>query len=232
MTTKLIRYNELVMNEDGIQVQRGMNFGIRGSYSIVLMSTEKNAPYVDEILYGGVIKYEGHDKERIPAHEKKLVDQPMANKTGTLTQNGLFFQAAENYKEGRREEPAKMKVYRKIKMGIWVDMGFYNLIDGFIEHDGNRNVFKFLLEPIFDEIEPDKMEKVDLVHNRSIPGDVMQEVYVRDGGKCTHPDCDATDNLHFDHKIPYSKGGSSKTAKNIQLLCARHNLSKHDKLIY
>mgnify|MGYP006186587565 CR=1 FL=1 len=50
MTTKLIRYNELVMNEDGIQVQRGMNFGIRGSYSIVLMSTEKNAPYVDEIL--------------------------------------------------------------------------------------------------------------------------------------------------------------------------------------
>jgi len=84
MTTKLIRYNELVMNEDGIQVQRGMNFGIRGSYSIVLMSTEKNAPYVDEILDGGVIKYEGHDKERIPAHEKKLVDQPMANQTVSM----------------------------------------------------------------------------------------------------------------------------------------------------
>ena len=61
MTTKLIRYNELVMNEDGIQVQRGMNFGIRGSYSIVLMSTEKNAPYVDEILDGGVIKYSALD---------------------------------------------------------------------------------------------------------------------------------------------------------------------------
>jgi len=232
MIAKLIRYNQLVMNEGGIQVQRGMNFGIRGSYSIVLMSTEKNAPYVDMILDGGVIKYEGHDKERIPDHEKKLVDQPMANKTGTLTQNGQFFQAAENYKANRRKDPAKIKVYRKIRSGIWVDMGFYNLIDGFIEHDGNRKVFKFLLEPIFEEVEPDVMDKVDLVHNRSIPGEIMQEVYLRDEGKCTHSACDATDNLHFDHKIPYSKGGSSKTAENIQLLCARHNLSKKDKLIY
>ena len=53
---KVIKYNELVYNEGGIQLQRGMNFGIRGSYSIVLVSVEKNAPYVDEILEGGIIK--------------------------------------------------------------------------------------------------------------------------------------------------------------------------------
>ncbi len=41
MTTKLIKYHELLTNEGGVQLQRGMNFGIRGSYSIVLMSTEK-----------------------------------------------------------------------------------------------------------------------------------------------------------------------------------------------
>ena len=69
-----------------------MNFGIRGSYSVVLMSVAKNAPYVDEILENGIIKYEGHDKERIPLHQKKLVDQPMINNSSTLTQNGLFFQ--------------------------------------------------------------------------------------------------------------------------------------------
>ena len=31
--------------------------------------------------------------------------------------------------------------------------------------------------------------------------------------------------------ISFSKGGSSATAKNIQLLCAKCNLSKHDKII-
>ena len=51
----LIKYNQLVMNEGGINLQKGMNFGIKGSYSIVLMSTLKNAPYSDEMLNDGVI---------------------------------------------------------------------------------------------------------------------------------------------------------------------------------
>ena len=38
---KVISYPQLVMNEGGIQVQKGMNFAIKKSYSIVLMSTEK-----------------------------------------------------------------------------------------------------------------------------------------------------------------------------------------------
>ena len=41
---------------------------------------------------------------------------------------------------------------------------------------------------------------------------------------------EARDNLHFDHVIPYSRGGSSLVAENIQLTCARHNLAKHDKI--
>jgi 5-methylcytosine-specific restriction endonuclease McrA len=55
------------------------------------------------------------------------------------------------------------------------------------------------------------------------------EVWKRDGGKCVF--CGSRDNLHFDHDLPYSKGGSSLLAKNIQLLCARHNLQKHDKIL-
>jgi 5-methylcytosine-specific restriction endonuclease McrA len=42
--------------------------------------------------------------------------------------------------------------------------------------------------------------------------------------------CGATDELHFDHIVPYSKGGSSLVADNVQLLCARHNLEKRDKI--
>jgi 5-methylcytosine-specific restriction endonuclease McrA len=61
-----------------------------------------------------------------------------------------------------------------------------------------------------------------------IPSAVKLEVWTRDAGRCVI--CGATDNLHFDHDLPYSKGGSSLTAKNIKLLCARHNLSKSNKI--
>jgi len=40
-----------------------------------------------------------------------------------------------------------------------------------------------------------------------------------------------TNNRHFDHDIPFSKGGSSLTAANVRLLCAKHNLEKSDKIL-
>ena len=65
-------------------------------------------------------------------------------------------------------------------------------------------------------------------HNRLIPKEVKLEVWKRDKGRCGI--CGSQDNLHFDHIIPYSKGGSSLVAENIQLLCARHNIAKKDKI--
>ncbi|MCA8918140.1 MAG: HNH endonuclease, partial [Planctomycetes bacterium] len=63
---------------------------------------------------------------------------------------------------------------------------------------------------------------------RLIPSAVKLEVWKRDRGQCVQ--CGAKDNLHFDHVIPFSKGGSSLTAGNVQLLCVRHNLTKRDKI--
>jgi hypothetical protein len=40
----------------------------------------------------------------------------------------------------------------------------------------------------------------------------------------------ATDELHFDHIVPFSKGGTSLKAENIRLLCARHNLQKSARI--
>jgi 5-methylcytosine-specific restriction endonuclease McrA len=53
-------------------------------------------------------------------------------------------------------------------------------------------------------------------------------VWKRDGGKCVK--CESKDNLHFDHVLPFSKGGASITPDNVQLLCMRHNLEKSDKI--
>jgi 5-methylcytosine-specific restriction endonuclease McrA len=64
--------------------------------------------------------------------------------------------------------------------------------------------------------------------SRIIPTSVKLEVWMRDGGRCVT--CGATDELHFDHIVPFSKGGTSLKAENIQLLCARHNLEKSAKI--
>jgi hypothetical protein len=224
---KIISYHQLTTQEGGLQVQKGMNFGVKKNYSIVLMSTAKNAPYVDEVFDDGVIEYEGHDAPKSNDYNKKMVDQPAYTKTGRLTENGKFLKAVDDFKKFKRTA-AKIQVYRKIKPGVWVDMGFYDLMDGYQRNDGNRNVFKFLLNPIFD-FDSDGEDFQDIVHDRQIPGDVQREVYERDKGQCTK--CGSTENLHFDHIIPFSKGGSSKTASNIQLLCAKHNLKKGAKFV-
>ena len=68
---KIISYHELMMQEGGLQVQKGMNFGVKKSYSIVLVSTAKNPPYNDELFDNGVIEYEGHDAPRSDSYNKK-----------------------------------------------------------------------------------------------------------------------------------------------------------------
>ena len=113
---QIISYNQLVQNENGKHIQKGMNFGIQKSYSIVLMSTEKNSPYNDEIFDDGVIEYEGHDVPKNISEDKKSIDQPIANATGHPTENGKFYNAAIDFKKNVREA-AKIKVYRKIRAG-------------------------------------------------------------------------------------------------------------------
>ena len=200
----IISYSELRNKEDGKQVTKGINYAIQTNYSIVLMSTLDNAPYNDRIF-----------------------DQSLLRPSGKPTENGKFFKEVLNYKQGLRE-PEKVQVYRKLKKGIWVDMGFYELIDAYEKSEKIRKVFKFLLKPIIN-INQNDNEYLDILHDRKIPGEIQQEVYKRDRGKCRI--CGSSDNLHFDHILPFSKGGSSKLASNIQLLCARHNLKKGAKFI-
>jgi 5-methylcytosine-specific restriction endonuclease McrA len=89
-------------------------------------------------------------------------------------------------------------------------------------------VFKFKLELVDDPDAQLRDVPQDLEHNRVIPSEVKVAVWKRDAGRCVR--CGSEDNLHFDHVLPYSKGGSSLVAENVQLLCARHNLSKSDRI--
>jgi len=221
----VISYIEMC-REEGASLQRGMNFRLRGGMSVILMSLRRGAPYADVIKENGkVLIYEGHDVHRQRAGpDPKTVDQPRALPSGKLTQNGLFFDAAKQGQDGPRE---RVKVYEKLHNGVWVFDGIFELVDAWEEQSGKRAVFKFKLH--VTEISDNTSQEIDLPHNRMIPADVKLIVWKRDGGKCIT--CGARDNLHFDHIIPYSLGGSSLVAENIQLLCARHNLQKHDRIV-
>jgi len=212
----------------GVNLQRGMNFRLRNGYSVILMSVRPGAPYADRVEdEGRVLIYEGHNVPRIPGGpDPKQVDQPDRTPNGLFTQNALFTQAVEKYKQGFIP-PELVRVYEKIHAGIWVYNGVFKLVDSWKEQHGERKVFKFKLElsdlasegnPVFSYREDDRI----------IPSWVKLEVWKRDKGCCVT--CGLDSGLHFDHIIPYSKGGSSKDPKNIQILCGRHNLSKRDNI--
>ncbi len=128
----------------GVNLQRGMNFRLRQDCSVVLMSTRRGAPYEDSVQENGrVIIYEGHDAPRTRnGPDPKTVDQPEFQPTGRRTQNGLFMQAVRAFKAGTNI-PEKVKVFEKIRDGIWVYNGTFELIDGWLQSSGNRKVFKF-----------------------------------------------------------------------------------------
>jgi hypothetical protein len=67
------------------------------------MSTRPGAPYKDRVEENGkVLIYEGHDNP-VPGggRRPKEVDQESKTPEGGLTQNGLFYEAAQKYKDGR-----------------------------------------------------------------------------------------------------------------------------------
>jgi hypothetical protein len=210
-------------------LQKGMNFHLRPRYSVILMSRRSNAPYKDRIEEDGrVIIYEGHDTPRKPGSvNPKAFDQPRTTPNGKLTQNGLFEKAALKFRGGAGE-PESVAVYEKIHNGIWAFNGMFHLTDAWVEPDGERKVFKFRLEIAPERIDLELNRPDVLDHTRVIPSIVKLEVWKRDRGCCVL--CGEKNNLHFDHDLPYSKGGTSLSAKNIRLLCARHNLSKSDKI--
>jgi hypothetical protein len=215
--------------QEGVNLQRGMNFRLRGGRSVILMSLRPGAPYADRVEDDGrVLIYEGHDvPRRRGGPEPKSVDQPRSNPGGSLTDNGLFEEVALRFKEGKHPVE-RVIVYEKIRSGLWVYNGVFQLVDAWEERSGSRSVFKFKLELLDDPVYEVTARALDLEHNRLIPSDVKRAVWKRDKGHCVQ--CGASDNLHFDHVIPYSKGGSSLVAENVQLLCARHNLAKRDRI--
>lgn len=228
MSDNVISYLEMCQRERA-SLQRGMNFGLGGNHSVILMSIRPGAPYRDRLEDGGsTLIYEGHDQPKFDScPDPKSVDQLERAVTGVLTQNGKFHEAAQRLKRGQGL-PERVRVYEKLRKGIWSYNGVFHLVDSWTEQDAQRIVFKFKLAAVEGEEDLDRPARLDAERRRVIPSHIKLEVWQRDAGKCAI--CGATDELHFDHILPFSKGGTSLTTANVQLLCARHNLAKRDRI--
>ena len=204
-----------------------MNYRADGNrLSVFLMSSRPNAPYKDQWLADQqLLVYEGHDASANGADRKKI-DQPMHRDSGRLSDNGKFYKEAEAYKDGKRPSPLQIQVYEKLDSGVWFDKGVFNLVEAKVVEEDGRRVFKFYLHPT--DVVHSVTDLEEYKHERMIPTSVKVEVWRRDHGKCR--ECGATTGLHYDHILPYSKGGRSDDSRNVQLLCARHNLQKGAKI--
>ncbi len=224
----ILSYREMCDVEKVQTLQRGMNFRMKPTYSVILMSQRSNAPYQDKIHEDGItIEYEGHDvSKRAHDHNPKIEDQAEKLPSGRLTQNGYFIKAAKDYKESGTT-PELVKVYEKVFPGVWSMKGFFDLVDYKIVNDGKRNVFRYILR-LSDRSEISTSITKNIEHTRLIPSGVKREVWKRDQGKCVI--CGDDKNLHFDHDLPFSRGGTSLSVKNVRLLCIKHNLQKSDKI--
>ena len=194
------------------------------------MSRRHDAPYADAMSSDeSILLYEGHDAtRRSDASDPKTVDQPRTTSNGRQTENGRFADWVDSSKKGR-VEIAVFRVYEKMRPGVWTDRGLYLLKDYAYPVANGRRVFKFRLEQAdFDSNDDDQAATLNSEFTRQIPSWVKQEVYKRDKGQCVI--CNATDQLHFDHDFPFSKGGTSILPENVQILCARHNLAKSSNI--
>jgi hypothetical protein len=221
MRDDILSYWDMCSRE-GIALQRGMYYRKPPRVSIVLMSQRPGAPYEDSLSQdGAMLSYEGHDVKKGPGIDPKSTDQPWTFPDGKPTDNGKFAQAIDH------RIPSLVRVYEKLKPGIWSDKGLFQLSSYEYTISGPRKVFKFALKLSGG---PDSVGHLDggEEFTRAIPSWVKQSVYKRDKGQCVI--CGARDQLHFDHELPFSKGGTSLTPDNVRILCSRHNLQKGAKI--
>ena len=124
MVNEIIPYLEMCQRE-GVSLQRGMNYRLRNGYSVILMSVRIGSPYDDRLENDGItIIYEGHDVPRSRDNPNpKTVNQPEKSENGNLTENGKFHKAAQDFIVKERP-PERVRVYEKIKQGIWSKMVF------------------------------------------------------------------------------------------------------------
>ncbi len=196
---------ELIARE-GVNLQKGMNYRDAGGLLSVFLVLEHEGEYHDEWdADSETYTYQGHDSTTVS--DGKLRDQIAMYSDGRATDNGKFLKAANNFKDGMRDEPLQVQVYEKLDPGVWFDKGIFNLVDARHMSEGGRKVYKFSLNPAGNRAGSAESEE-DYIE-RMLGAGEKESIWKRDGGRCAV--CGAETGLHF-----------AKTGAEMQLLCENH----------
>lgn len=142
----VIKHTDIEKLENKKSLQRGMHFCNDREYSILLMGTHDKALYEDKEINNNEIIYTGHNiRKTKDITDPNKYDQPMYNKNNSLSENGLFYTAAQDYKNKVRNARI-VHLYEKINRNQWIAKGNFFLIDSKIVTENGRNVFKFYLK--------------------------------------------------------------------------------------
>jgi len=136
-------YNELCRDE-GTDCLGRMNFQLQSGHSVLLLDgdSESISQPGDDVVFAGHNTPVAED-----GAEPRALDQPMLNADGSLSQNGLFFQAAKEAANGLKPS-LDVRLYLKMDAEHWVYRGPFKLQDAWTESstpEGGRRVFRFRL---------------------------------------------------------------------------------------
>lgn len=109
------------------------------------------------------------------------------------------------------------------KFGTW-----RKALEAFVEYVNSETGSDQEKVNVEDALETVQENEIVFKHKtKRVPNERLKvQILMRDGNKCRLCGITVTGNdIHFDHIIPWSKGGET-VLENLQILCALHNLAK------
>ena len=121
----------------------------------------------------------------------------------------------------KKLEKVKSLLSTKYPKGINLELLFEELLDEYLDNNDPER------RAINNNRQNNSSDRDSTTRTRHIPRRIKDEVYKRDGGRCsfvgrTGRRCNSTWNLQYDHIVPFGKGGDN-SPENLRLLCAKHN---------
>ncbi|WP_368122013.1 HNH endonuclease [Bacteroides thetaiotaomicron] len=139
-----------------------------------------------------------------------------------------IFEFNNNKMIGYKEEICRIKKYpMEMKNQIIEDLEKKEIKENVYKKERKKILERQVLDELIEEGKVFNAYTKKDGNRTTIPMDVANAVWNRDGGKCCI--CGSKENLEFDHIIPISKGGAT-TFRNLQILCKNCNIRKSDNI--